>query len=392
MNSRLLLLATLFAAPAQAQTVLNYWDFSSLDDSVGGVTGNAMGTPDMSVHGTYGEAYPGSGPSLNTVIQALSAGVGGGALEATVLTGAVTAMDFGTSDFAFSYWVYDDSSDGDLRGPRPFDFLDGTTTGVQVVGNATGSVIMRLDDDAGNADILSPPGFPLADQWLHIVANVDRTNAQLVVYVNGVALAPIAMTLTGNIEPTVDMLIGAVNFGMSAGEAQNQGLDDLAFYDGLLSDQDALNLATAAKTPLDFVPFGTSYCSSSANSTGAASHISAAGSTSLADEDLTFSASDIPLAQFGVFYFGPTQISVPFGNGTRCIAGSAGAPTFRLSPILTEAGGSLTFATDFAAQGGNLALVQSDAGSVNFQCWYRDPNGGGSLFNLSDALNLTLVP
>ena len=390
MNPRLLLLSAILSAPAHSQTVLNYWDFSSLDDSVGGVAGNAVGTPDMSVHATYGEAYPGAGASLNTVIQALA--TGGGAVEATVLTGGVTAMDFGTSDFSFSYWVYDDSSDGDLRGPRPFDFLDGTTTGVQVVGDATGSVIMRFDDDAGNADILVPPGFPMADQWLHIVANVDRTNSQLVVYVNGVALAPIAMTVTGNIEPTQDMLIGVVNNGMSVGEAQNQGLDDLAFYDALLSAQDAMDLATAAKTPLDFAPgFGTNYCTSSPNSTGSASTISAGGSASLADQDLTLTADNIPASQFGIFYFGPAQLSLPFGNGTRCVGGSAGEPTYRL-PVISESGGLLTHSIDFASQGANLAAVQADGGSVNFQCWYRDPLGGGANFDLSDAYNLVLTP
>lgn len=52
------------ATVARAQTCTHYWDFSSMDDSVGGLVGTAVGTPDLSLHATYGEAYPGSRMSV----------------------------------------------------------------------------------------------------------------------------------------------------------------------------------------------------------------------------------------------------------------------------------------------------------------------------------------
>ena len=394
---RVSLLAPLAAAvvgsTASAQTVLNYWDFSSMDDVVGGVQGNALGTPDMSVHATYGEAYPGSGPSLNTIIQALAAGVGGGAIEATVFTGPVTAMDFGMDSWAVSYWVYDDSSDGDVRGPRIYDFLDGTTTGSQVVGDATGSVICRIDDDAGVNAILSPTGFPIPDQWIHIVINVDRTAGQLVFFVDGVAQAPIPLQdmggvpLSGNVSPTQDMLIGVINFGVSVGEAQNQGLDDLAFYDDILSAQDAMDLATAAKTPLSFGSLGTNYCTSTVNSTGAASIISALGSNSIAADDLVLRASNLP-TQPGIFIAGPSPGQVPFFNGFLCV-GTSGLQRF--ATVNTPANGviqeSVTIAT--SAPGGlNVAAGQP----YYFQRWNRDPAAGGGNANFSDGIEIIHVP
>ncbi len=97
-----LLGSILLSASATAQSTIHYWNFSTQDDSVGGVISTAVGSPDLSQHALYGEAYPGSGPSLNTVMAALGAG-GGGVLDADVYNaGAATAMDFGTSNFSLN--------------------------------------------------------------------------------------------------------------------------------------------------------------------------------------------------------------------------------------------------------------------------------------------------
>ena len=64
-----------------------------------------------------------------------------------------TALDFGTADFSFSYWSYDDTSDGNTRGPRIFDFLDGTDTGVQLGTNATNIYNLRVDTSDGGTTI-----------------------------------------------------------------------------------------------------------------------------------------------------------------------------------------------------------------------------------------------
>ncbi|MCA9001499.1 MAG: hypothetical protein KDB61_06220, partial [Planctomycetes bacterium] len=93
-----LLSSAALATVASAQTTLHYWDFSTQDDSVGGLVGTAVGTPDLSIHALYGEAYPGAGPSLNGVLGGHPAG--GGSIDADVFNGtSPTAMNFGSSDF-----------------------------------------------------------------------------------------------------------------------------------------------------------------------------------------------------------------------------------------------------------------------------------------------------
>ena len=51
--------------------------------------------------------------------------------------------------------------------------------------------------------------------------------------------------------------------------------------------------------------------------------------------------------------------------------------------------GRLAFAVDFSGlpNGGDIT-----AGSTwNFQAWYRDPAGGGTSFNLSDAIEILFL-
>jgi len=392
MNKTLLALAgALLTGAASGQSLIHYWDFSSMDDQVGGLLGTALGTPDLSVNSTYGEAYPGAGASLNTVMEALGAG-NGGAIDVDVYNGSPTALDFGTDDYSVSYWVYDDSSDGDVRGPRIFDFLDSTSTGMQLVGDATGSLICRVDDDAGVAAILTPPGFPIADQWIHIAINVDRTNSELLFYVDGAPLAPIPLqssggtTVSGNVYPTQDLRLGVVNFGVSPGEAQNQGMDDLAFYDGLLSAQNAADLASG-DSPLSIGGLGTNYCTSTINSTGLASVLSATGSASISADDLILSAANLP-SQPGIFIAGPTPDQIPFFNGFLCISPSG---LQRFAAVNSPTGGTVSEAVVISTSApGGLNVVAGQ--HYYFQRWNRDPAGGGGNANFSDGLDILYTP
>lgn len=122
------------------------------------------------------------------------------------------------------------------------------------------------------------------------------------------------------------------------------------------------------------------YCSTSNNSTGSPAIISAAGSNSVADNNLTLTAGPVP-NNIGLFFYGPTQTQVPFGNGFRCITGSI----VRLNPPASSSGNTATRVVDLLTQGIGV-------GSTNFQHWYRDPAGGGALFNLSDGLEVGFTP
>jgi hypothetical protein len=128
---------------------------------------------------------------------------------------------------------------------------------------------------------------------------------------------------------------------------------------------------------------GTNYCQSAANSMDAnGATISATGSTSLAAANLELITAPVPDQPFAYMY-GPTQVNLPFGNGFRCVDG--GIVTM---PVDFGLAGEMRSVIDFGAHGANLASM----GTVCFQCWYRDPLGGGAYYNLSDGLEIIFTP
>jgi len=130
---------------------------------------------------------------------------------------------------------------------------------------------------------------------------------------------------------------------------------------------------------------GANYCSSSPNSTGGAAVIEAQGSTSVADNDVYLTATPVPNA-YGLFFYGATQSSTPFGNGTLCVGGSLN----RLATHLA-AGNSLSHQLDLNNPSAGGPPIQ--AGSTwSFQGWFRDVPGGGAFFNLSNGLEITFTP
>ena len=130
-------------------------------------------------------------------------------------------------------------------------------------------------------------------------------------------------------------------------------------------------------------PIGTNYCTASANSIDpGGAPISALGSASIASAILELVSAPTPDNTF-IFYYGPNQINQVFGNGFRCVGGS----TVRL-PVGTASGNEARTDVDFGAHGANFANL----GTVNFQCWYRDPAAGGAFFNLSDAVEIVFAP
>ncbi|MAF65466.1 MAG: hypothetical protein CMJ84_07395 [Planctomycetes bacterium] len=136
---------------------------------------------------------------------------------------------------------------------------------------------------------------------------------------------------------------------------------------------------------------GTNYCSSTTNSTGQPAVMSAQGSAYLDLNDLILHAEPVPPNQMGIFFYGPDQASVPFGDGYRCVGpGSQGL--FRLMPPLpTGQAGTLTQAVDYNQP--PQTAGQITAGSTwRFQAWFRDPVAGLSGFNLSDGYEISFLP
>jgi len=132
---------------------------------------------------------------------------------------------------------------------------------------------------------------------------------------------------------------------------------------------------------------GDSYCMGGLNSIGERAHISARGSISISSSYMTLEIADCPPNKPGLFFLGPGQLNVPFGEGFRCVGGQ----TKRIHPVVvTDASGYAEHALDFSA--GYGAGVLPGPTGVNYQYWYRDPQGGPEGFNLTDGLHVQHTP
>jgi hypothetical protein len=95
-------------------------------------------------------------------------------------------------------------------------------------------------------------------------------------------------------------------------------------------------------------------------------------------------AAAVP-GQFGIFYFGPNQISTSFGNGVRCVGGQ----TRRLPVLQADFFGDASLSLDFTTAPASDITADS---TWNFQFWYREAASAGGGFNLSNALEATFCP
>ena len=122
-----------------------------------------------------------------------------------------------------------------------------------------------------------------------------------------------------------------------------------------------------------------------ANSTSSGTILSAAGSVSVAADDLLFQASQLPPNKPALLFAGDAAMpGIPFGDGVLCVGGVIQ----RLDVFFSDGAGD-------ASWGPNIASGQSwGAGTMrNFQVWYRDPAGPcSSGFNVSNGVQLTFGP
>ncbi len=132
-------------------------------------------------------------------------------------------------------------------------------------------------------------------------------------------------------------------------------------------------------------------CAGAANSVGSGVALSVSGSPSIASNDLVLQAQGGVPAQFGVFFYGPSSASIPFGDGTLCVAGG----TYRLQPPKAfDGNGALQRSLDLTQAPASSGAGQIFPGSTwHFQLWYRDPQGPlGTGFNLSGGLQADFCP
>lgn len=160
------------------------------------------------------------------------------------------ALDPGTGDFSLSLWSRRTSDDAVAAGL--VDALSGSAAnGFQLFYQGNDTLRLRLDDTAGNtvnADTASPQ---LAlNAWQNIIVTVDRTADRARFYINGSEVAPLGgvniAALTAAITPDQNLFIGGFN-GTDAAKGQ---LDDVAFFNRLLTSAEIAAINANGGTPI----------------------------------------------------------------------------------------------------------------------------------------------
>jgi hypothetical protein len=141
---------------------------------------------------------------------------------------------------------------------------------------------------------------------------------------------------------------------------------------------------------------GTNYCTANANSTGQTGDMSASGSTSVAANNLTIEASDLPMNAFGYFLTSLTQANIPNPGGSLgvlCLGGNIGRYTGPGQIQNTGTGDSFDLLLDLTQIPTPTGFVPAVAGQArNFQAWHRDSVGGVAVSNFTDGLEITFTP
>ncbi len=183
--------------------------------------------------------------------EAISIGVSGAVPEEVVTIAQDSFPAFGLEDFSFSFWARRDDTAADSNEVDGiFDALGGTSQGFQALflGNR-----FRLRMDEPGADFLladSETVIPPDGAWHHFAVTVDRDDPEgLIIYIDGQLDSLHDPTpVSGTLDPTQDFWIGNINGSAVLG--LDGSLDDLAFYNVVLSADQILNLAAQKNTPL----------------------------------------------------------------------------------------------------------------------------------------------
>jgi hypothetical protein len=140
--------------------------------------------------------------------------------------------------------------------------------------------------------------------------------------------------------------------------------------------------------------FGRRYGATNVNSSGLTAKIFAKGSRSLSAGAWELEVIDAPPDKTGLFFFGTSQVDVPFGEGRRLVGGQV----VRMHPVVRtdSAGNARLYPPDPIRPW--YAHLQPGPQNMNYQYWFRDPghdgngNGVAQGFNLSDAVTVEHTP
>ncbi len=155
----------------------------------------------------------------------------------------------GDDSFSIALWYKVDNIE-DIPLSRLFtiqggDFREGVALWVCTRFTGYPRVRLMVDDGegaSGNQKIESPEVS--LEEWTHVVGVLNRGNSTLSMYVNGNKVAEQTLRETSSIDPTMDMLIGAYDYGSNI-VSDRIGIDELRIYNRALSGAEIQELANS---------------------------------------------------------------------------------------------------------------------------------------------------
>ncbi|MEM9382648.1 MAG: hypothetical protein AAGB93_22030 [Planctomycetota bacterium] len=137
---------------------------------------------------------------------------------------------------------------------------------------------------------------------------------------------------------------------------------------------------------------GVPYCATNPNSTGASGALTASGSVSVADNDVTLMAASLPNNSFGFFLASRDAgfVANPAGSqGNLCLGGSIGRYVGPGQIQNAGLAGEFELAIDLTMVPQPNGLVSIAAGETwRFQTWHRDSVMGGATSNFTNGLEI----
>jgi hypothetical protein len=194
-----------------------------------------------------------------------------------------------------------------------------------------------------------------------------------------IGVAPIKDCNGNGVEDAVDIALG------NSTDVNTNGVPD---------ECELLTTAYCFCAPPSPAPCGNFYPAGGCmNSTGVGAILTAAGTTSVANDNLVLNTVQMPINRPGLMAMSPSPIApVPFWDGLRCFSG----PAFRLPFQNTGPLGAWTYGPGLSAYSiGNFPPAGwiLPGSTMVFQSWFRDPFGPcGTLANTSNAIQAQFTP